>query len=241
MPLKLSQALGARTVGLRDALAALLAKLGFDRARERAPAHRTIAFTIAVTTLAAKMAKADGVALPIEERAFERLFAIPPKEAKNVRRLYDLAKRDVAGYEVYAGRIAGMLKDEPQLLSSVLACLFHIGAADGILHPAEDRFLERVAAIFGIDRGEYLAIRATYVHDPNSPYTVLGVPPDIADAELKARHRALVREHHPDRLSPCVPAEFRCAADRRLAAINAAYDAIMKEREASRRSREETV
>ncbi len=242
MASKLSQTIGSRTGRWRDALSALWTKLGFERARERTPAHRTIAFTIAVTTLAAKMAKADGVALPIEEHAFERLFAIPPKEAKNVRRVYDLAKRDVAGFETYAGRIARMLKDEPELLSSVLACLFHIAAADGILHPAEDRFLETVATIFGIPRGEYLAIRATYVHDPRSAYAILGVSPDFSDAELKARHRTLVREHHPDRLSASgVPAEFRCAADRRLAAINAAYDAIMEEREGSRRSREETI
>ena len=68
--------------------------------------YRTVAFTIAVTTLAAKMAKADGVALPVEERAFERMFEIPPEEEANVRRLYDLAKQDVAGYEIYAGKIA---------------------------------------------------------------------------------------------------------------------------------------
>jgi DnaJ like chaperone protein len=239
----LSQAIGSSTGGsLRGALQALLAKLGFDRARERPPAHRTIAFTIAVTTLAAKMAKADGVALPVEAQAFERLFEIPPEEARNVRRLYDLAKRDVAGYEIHAGRIAKMLKDEPVFLSSVLACLFHIAAADGILHPAEDRFLENVAGIFGIDRGEYLSIRATYANDPRSPYAILGVAPNASDDEIKARHRALVRAHHPDRVCASgVPHEFCVAANRRLAAINAAYDAIEKEREGSRHSRQEKI
>ena len=154
----LSQTIASGTGGsLRSGVAALLARLGFARARERTPAHRTVAFTIAVTTLAAKMAKADGVALPVEAEAFERLFEIPPHEAKNVRRLYNLAARDVAGYEIHAGRIARMLKDEPMFLSSVLACLFHIAAADGILHPAEDRFLENVSAIFGLSRSEYVS------------------------------------------------------------------------------------
>jgi DnaJ like chaperone protein len=238
-----SQAIGSRAGGsLRGALHALLAKLGFDRSAERTPAHRTVAFTIAITTLAAKMAKADGVALPVEARAFERLFEIPRAEAKNVRRVYDLAKRDVAGYEIHAGRIARMLKNEPVFLSSVLACLFHIAAADGILHPAEDRFLENVATIFGIDRGEYLAIRATYVHDPRSPYVILGVAPNASDEELKARYRALVRQHHPDRVCASgVPHEFCIAANRTLAALNAAYDAIQKEREGIRRSHEETI
>lgn len=232
MPWKvISQAMGLDEGGaVRDALAALWTRLG-DRLGARTPAHRTVAFTIAVTTLAAKMAKADGVALPVEAEVFERLFAIPPAEEANVRRLYALARQDVAGYEAYAGKIARMLKDEPELLGSVLECLFHIAAADGIVHPAEDAFLQRVAEIFGFDAREFHTIRAGFVHDPDSPYAILGVRPDASDAELKAHRRALVREHHPDRLAAHgVPPEFRTAADRRLAAINAAYEAILKER-----------
>jgi DnaJ like chaperone protein len=228
----IAQAIGwEKGGGLRAALAALWARLGLDRLRARTPAHRTVAFTIAVTTLAAKMAKADGVALPVEAAAFERMFQIPPGEETNLKRLYHLATKDVAGYEIYAGKIARMLKDEPELLQSVLESLFHIAAADGVLHPAEDEFLETVAQTFGLSRLEYLTIRASFVHDPASPYAILGVQPDISDADLKVRYRALVREHHPDKLAANgVPPEFRCVADRRLAAINAAYDAILKER-----------
>jgi DnaJ like chaperone protein len=228
----ISQLLGVDPGGsLRDALAALWSGLGLDRLTVRTPAHRTVAFTIAVTTLAAKMAKADGVALPVEAAAFERLFQIPPEQIANTRRLFDLGAQDVAGYEVYAAKIARMLKDEPELLRSVLECLFHIAAADGVLHPAEDTFLANVAECFGLTRREYLAMRASYVHDPCSPYEILGCRPDASDADLKARHRALVREHHPDQLAASgVPPEFRAAADRRLAAINAAYDTIRKER-----------
>jgi DnaJ like chaperone protein len=237
----ISYALGLEKVGsLQDALAAVWARLGLDRLAERTPAHRTVAFTIAVTTLAAKMAKADGVALRVEAEAFERLFAFPRGETENVRRLYDLAARDIAGFEAYAGKIARMLKDEPELLRAVLECLFHVAAADGVLHPAEDSFLESVADRFRLSRLEYQTIRASYVHDPESPYAVLGIAPDASDAELKGRHRALVREHHPDQLAASgVPSEFRCAADRRLAAINAAYDAILKQRAEARADCEE--
>ncbi len=228
----ISQAIGLEKGGaVRDALTVVWTRLGLDRLAERTPARRTAAFTIAVTTLAAKMAKADGVALPVEAKAFKALFEIPPGEEANVKRLYDLAKQDVAGYEAYAGKIARLLKDEPELLRAVLECLFHIAAADGVLHPAEDRFLKQVADRFGLSELEFLTIRASFIHDPASPYAILGVTPDVSDADLKVRYRALVREHHPDRLAASgVPPEFRAAADRRLASINAAYEAILAQR-----------
>jgi DnaJ like chaperone protein len=100
-----------------------------------------------------------------------------------------------------------------------------------VLHPDEDVFLATVAERFGLTRGEFLSVRAGFINDPCSPYTILGVHPDISDAELKLRHRALVREHHPDKLAATgVPPELRCAANRRLAAINAAYDEIAADR-----------
>lgn len=221
---------------MRDALGGLWARITRERAAQRTPGYRTVAFTIAVTTLAAKMAKADGVALPVEERAFERVFDVPPEERSNFHRLYDLAAQDVAGYEAYASKIASLLADEPEMLRALLECLFHVAAADGILHPDEDRFLAVVAETFGLSNGEFLSIRAGFINDPCSPYQILGVHPDISDTDLKLRHRALVREHHPDKLAATgVPQELRCAATRRLAAINAAYDEIMAQRRSSTR------
>lgn len=233
MPWKeIAQAIGFEPgTSVRDALSAVWSRLIGERVTNRTPGYRTVAFTIAVTTLAAKMAKADGVALPVEVRAFERVFDVPPDERENFRRLYDLAAQDIAGYETYAGKIATLLANEPEMLRALLECLFHVAAADGILHPDEDAFLAVVAEKFGLSHGEFLSVRAGFINDPCSPYQILGVPPDITDAELKLRHRALVREHHPDRLAASgVPPELRCAANRRLAAINAAYDAVLADR-----------
>ena len=216
---------------IRDWIASLWTRLGLDRDVEQASAHRTVAFTIAVTTLAAKMAKADGVASRVEAEAFKRLFRIPAGEEKNVRRLYDLAKKDTAGFEAHATKVGNLLRDEPDLLQSVLECLFHIATVDGILHPQEDQFLDTVGRAFGLNRTEFSAIRASFVHDPANPYEILGVRPNISDAELKSHHRALVKANHPDRLMASgVPVEFRAAVDRRLAAINVAYEMILKER-----------
>jgi DnaJ like chaperone protein len=234
MPWKnIAQAIGIETEGasMREALSQWWDRFTRDRAARRTPGYRTVAFTIAVTTLAAKMAKADGVALPVEERAFAHVFNIPPEETANFGRLFDLAAQDVAGYDIYAGKIARLLADEPDMLRALLECLFHVAAADGVLHPDEDTFLSVVAEKFGLTRGEFLSIRAGFINDPCSPYTILGVHPGISDADLKLRHRALVREHHPDKLAAAgVPRELRCAANRRLASINAAYDEILADR-----------
>jgi len=199
---------------------------------EPSPASKQVAFTISFVGLAAKMAKADGVAVAVEQEAFEKCFYVPPEERANIKRVYDLASRDVAGFEIYAERIAKMLHDDPALLRDVFECLFHIAAADGVLHEGEEAFLREVADRFNFSEPEYLAIRHLFIVDPSSPYQVLGVKPDINNEELKAHYRALVLENHPDKLAgEGVPREFLVIADRKLAAINAAYEAILKERE----------
>lgn len=190
-----------------------------------------VAFTIAVVSLCAKMAKADGVVVPAETEMFERHFNVPPEQAGNIRRLYDLAKQDIAGFETYAEQIARLLADEPVLLRDVLETLFHISTADGIVHMAEEAFLKIVADKFGIGPLEYRRLRALFVRDADSPYEVLGASPADSAETLKARHRRLVLEHHPDRLlAHGVPKEFVGIAESKLAAINAAWDAIRKER-----------
>lgn len=110
----------------------------------------------------------------------------------------------------------------------MLECLFHVASADGLLHPDEDAYLARVAEIFGLTDAEYRCVRRGFVHDPDSPYEVLNISARASDAEIKARYRELVKAYHPDVLvSKGVPQEFLAGAQRRLAAITVAYDAIL--------------
>jgi DnaJ like chaperone protein len=229
--------IGDGTRALGEGLAKALARLDPRKWFESKPPSKQLAFTLAFVGLAAKMAKADGVAVAVETEAFERCFYVPPEERANVERVYRLAAQDVAGYEIYAERMAKLLADDPALLRDVFECLFNIAAADGVLHEGEETFLRTVAEKFGYDECDYRRIRSLFVRDPESPYEVLGVEPDISDEDLNARRRQLARENHPDALAAQgVPEEFLVLADRKLAAINAAYDAIMKER--GRRPRE---
>ncbi|MCY3702403.1 MAG: DnaJ domain-containing protein [Rhodospirillales bacterium] len=60
---------------------------------------------------------------------------------------------------------------------------------------------------------------------------MLGIAPTASDDEIKTAHRSLVRKFHPDHLvSKGLPDELIEHATERLAAINSAYEAIMKSR-----------
>src|SRR5262249_10185733 len=156
----------------------------FGFATDGTPAESRVAFTIAVVALAAKMSKADGVSLPVEAEAFERQFSVPESERANLRRLYQLASQDVAGYELYAAQIERVLARQLELKISVLECLFHVASADGVLHPDEDLYLERVSAILGLSKAEFRCVRRGFVADANDPYEVLNVSPMAKDSEI---------------------------------------------------------
>jgi len=208
----------------------------YDRHRARpaepGDATKQIAFTIGVIALGAKMAKADGVVTADEVQAFKEVFRVPPEEMKNVARVFDQARKDARGYEVYAHQIAGLFDGTPQVLEDLLDGLFHIAKADNVIHPAEVEYLEKVARIFGFDAGEFARIKEGHLGpDEADPYRVLGLTREASDDEIKRTYRKLIREHHPDALvAQGVPEEFVRVANDKLAAINVAYDRIEKER-----------
>lgn len=195
-------------------------------------ATKSIAFTIAVVVLGAKMAKADGTVTQDEIRAFKKVFKVPQHEVKNVARVFDQARKDSQGFEPYAKQIAGMFQDNAAVLEELLFCLTFIARADGDLQASETSYLRAVADIFGLDQAAFERVTAIR-HGPDdaNPYQVLGVPRTISDADLKSAYRQLVRDNHPDRLvAQGMPEEFIAVANQKLAAINVAYDKVAAER-----------
>lgn len=199
------------------------------------PAHETAAFSAAVIALAAKMAKADGVAVRLECDSFERFFEPSADELPRVRRLYALASQDTAGFEAYAQSIARMLEGRPDLKVNVVECLLMIACADGVLHPAEEAFLRTVGETFGISCERFRKIRARFVNDMSDPYNVLGVAPTATQQEIRARYLELVRRFHPDQLiARGAQAAIVKAATVKMAAINAAYELVGRPAEGER-------
>ncbi|NBN63357.1 DnaJ domain-containing protein [Microvirga tunisiensis] len=191
----------------------------------------SVGFTVAMIALSAKMAKADGVVTTDEVIAFRDLFEIPSGEEANVARLFNLAKQDIAGYETYAKKLADLFPYDRKTLLDILDGLFSIAKADGVVHPDEVQYLERVSQIFGLDQREFAKVLARHVRERSNPYLVLGISPDASDEAVKAHYRREVRETHPDvMIARGVPEEFVRIANDRLAALNAAYAQISAER-----------
>jgi DnaJ like chaperone protein len=214
-----------------DSVSGFLTKLA--QSRVTAP-EKSLGFTIGMIALGAKMAKADGVVTHDEVAAFKQVFKVPQAELAAVARVFNLAKQDVAGYDTYARQVAKLFHAKAMILENVVDGLFHIAKADGIMHPAELLFLQDVALLFGFTTQDFSRIKARHVSaGPNDPYLILGVDPSADTVAIKAHYRKLVRDNHPDKqIAAGVPEEMVTLATERLAQINAAYDKIMKDRQA---------
>lgn len=189
-------------------------------------------FSAAVTALGAKLAKADGQAEPGEFVAFSEAFVPGPAAARDVRRLYDLARQTTRGFESYARQIARRYRACPGVLEEVLEGLFHVAKADGVVTPEERQFLERVAELFGLSPLAWRRILAEQIGAPaDDPYVVLGVLPDASDEQVHAAWKSALLRAHPDRAAALglSPLEAQ-AAEVRAAAVNAAHDQVMRER-----------
>lgn len=81
----------------------------------------------------------------------------------------------------------------------------------------------------GISNNDYASIKAMFIKDTNSAYQILEVSPDASDDELKKAYRELAKKYHPDKVSH-LGEEIKKAAEVKITALNAAYDAVKEER-----------
>ncbi|MDO8977212.1 molecular chaperone DjiA [Reyranella sp.] len=196
------------------------------------PGLRQIGFTIGVIALGAKMARADGEVSEVERAAFREFFEVPPGEEANIERFFDLAKRDVGGFETYARQVAALFPDAPEILENVIEGLFSIAQADGRIDAAEADYLAKVANIFGLPSSRFERARAAALGAVEcEPCVVLGIDPLATDEQIREAWLRQVRANHPDRLmAQGLPEEAIAVANRKLALINDAYDRLRRQR-----------
>lgn len=197
------------------------------------PDPNDLEFTAAIVGLSAKLAKADGLVTIDEVAAFSRVFRAAPGDEAAIRRVFNIARQTVIGYENYARRIARRYSDRPCLLEGVLDGLFQIAAADGVITGEEVEYLKSVSDLFGFNDDRFRRIKASHVgSDADDPYMVLGLPHTASFEDIRAAYRRLMLENHPDTAAAVksAPREYEPVAHEKSAAITTAYARIRAER-----------
>lgn len=223
---RISEALSSLAKG--DGLSAVFENL-------KQPPEKSVAFTIAVIALGAKMAKADGEVTRNEVVAFRQIFQIAREDEGQAAKVFDLARQDVSGFEVYAEKIVRMFGKDNEILRDLIEGLFHISMADGHYHPAEDVFISEVSEIFGMPKTMFSCLRSRYVPGAEpDPYSVLNIGHEADLADIRKAWKAMVRAEHPDNLhARGLPDEAIALANTRLITINKAWEDIKQNYEAA--------
>lgn len=213
---------------------------GFDRNSHGRPEltdeeRGKLLFFISTFSLAAKMAKADGVVtreeLAIVDNFMRNELRLESDDIEFARRIFNEARNSAESFEGFARQFAAIYSHQPKYYRTMLHILFGIAMADGVLHPAEEELLKSAAAIFGIEYQEFTQIRAMYVPDTEKHYATLGCNRSDSVETIKGRYKKLALDFHPDKImAKDLPPEFVEFAKQKFQAIQEAYDAIRKER-----------
>jgi DnaJ like chaperone protein len=156
---------------------------------------------------------------------FERQFGA--EEANNkILMLKEILKQEINVKEVCTQ--IGQFMEYPARLQ-LLHFLFGISAADNLYNPKEVDVVEIIAGYLGINRSDFLSIKAMFIKDLDSAYKILEISKDATDEEIKAAFRKMALKYHPDRVAQ-LGEDVQNAAKEKFQKLLAAYDEIKKQR-----------
>jgi len=197
-------------------------------------AQNQAAYFVCMLSMLAKLAKADGAVTQDELAVVDRLIQnlqVPEEEKVFARRVFNEAKNSPHSLEDFAAQFYQMTQAEPTVLCSFLGILFEVAAADGVLHPAEEKAIRTVQDIFRISDSMFDSIQARYFKDDGKYYQILDCTSQSTDAEIKKNYKKLVKDFHPDTIiAKGLPDEFIAFATKRFQEIQGAYEQIRKVR-----------
>lgn len=185
---------------------------------------------ISLVVLTAAVMKADGKPTHGELGHVRRFFVQqfgPQHSAELLRVLRDVLKREIPLRDVCL-QIRSHLSHPERL--QVMHYLIGLAHADGMIHMAERRVLERIAADLGISDKDLASLDAMF-RGPSTAgaYTVLEVDPKASDEEVKKAYRRMAMKHHPDRVAH-MGEEVQKAAAEKFKKVQEAWERVERER-----------
>lgn len=195
-------------------------------------------FFVAVFSMLAKLALADGRISPEETRTIEQFMdrdlSLTPANKQIAGRIFNQAANSDSSFDEFARQFYARFHDKPQLLDLMLDILVRVSFADGVLSAQEEALILSAAGIFNYSDSAYRQIRKRYAPDNESDYAVLNCSSSDSDEHIKKQYRKLVADFHPDKIaSKGLPEEFTVFATEKFQKIQEAYENIKRARNMS--------
>ncbi len=208
------------------------------------------AFFTATFSVMGHICKADGRVTADEISAARMVMSqmsLSPEQKDAAIALFNEGKKDGFPLE----DVLAQLKSELGLSKNIKRVFVEIQCsaayADGVLHPAEKKLLQKICRIIGCSEYELNSILAAIsaeAHHQKSgrggksakmqlkdAYAILNINQNTSDSEVKRAYRKLTSQHHPDKLiSKGLPEEMMKIATKKTQEIRAAYECVMDER-----------
>jgi len=209
---------------------------GPGSARQTAEGTAQSAFLVALISLAAKVAKADGRVTSEEIAAFDRFLArdlgMPASERRLAAEIFNEARDSAMPTADYARQVRSILGGHRDRMLDLVSLLLKVAWADGKLNPAEEGMIQTIARDLGLRDRDYQEAKAMLMRNvPTAAFAVLGLEPTATNEEIKRSYRRLAREYHPDMLAAKgLSEDFTRFANEKIQVINEAYELLRKER-----------
>ena len=186
-------------------------------------------FNVTLLVLSAAVMKADGYVKRSELDYVKRFFLqnFGQERAENyIKMLREILEKDYNLYEV--SQQVGRYMDYSSRLQ-LLHYLFGIANADGTIRQEELGVINTISDYMGITNSDFQSVKAMFIKETDSAYKILGIDASASDEEVKRAYREMAKKNHPDLVSN-LGEEVRQAAEKKFQEVNAAYEAIKKQR-----------
>ena len=206
------------------------------------------AFFTATFSVMGHLAKADGQVSQDEIRLASQVMdrlSLSPHLRELARHLFAKGKDADFPLDEVLRQLASETRSR-NLLRMFVEIQVFAAYADGQMHHAERRILERICAHLGFSASELkqveALVQAEIEHDFSGPrntqsgsladaYALLGLAANADDAEVKRAYRRLMSQHHPDKLvSKGLPEEMMKLATAKAQQIKGAYERVKESR-----------
>lgn len=211
-------------------------RLGVGARRQLSAAEESqMTFFVAVFSMLARLAMADGRITPEETKTIEQFMdrdlSLSPGNKQIAIRIFNQAANSNNSFDEFADQFYTRFHDKPELLDLMLDILLRVSLADGVLNAQEESLILSAARTFNYSDAAYQRIRKRYVRDNGNDYAVLNCTSSDSDEHIKRQYRKLVSDFHPDKIaSKGLPEEFTAFATEKFQKIQDAYENIKRAR-----------